>query len=109
MPPAKKAAPKAPEADPLESEPTPTGDVVAEVTELLEGDKDEAEDVVAEAAKDPEPELVLIDRPCPTCYPDGWPACEDGVRASCEHLSIVFGQPVSMPREQAEKTWGKQS
>lgn len=50
-----------------------------------------------------EPELILVFDPCPKHYPGGWASVgqEEGVRATCEHLSAEWGFGSEMTKERA--------
>ena len=51
---------------------------------------------------DCEPDLVHVAEPCAKCYPEGWfEGAENGVRASCPHLSIVYGDFIALERSVA--------
>lgn len=46
-----------------------------------------------------EPDLVNVAVPCPSCYPEGWfEGAIEGARASCSHLTIVFGEFTELGR-----------
>lgn len=101
-PPEAEAAPEAPaetSAEPVSAvlENITSGAPDAAETELVSGETDGVMDSI-----EPEPDLVAIGEPCPQCYPKGWfEGAVLGARASCGHLSIVFGEFETMTRERA--------
>ena len=75
-------------ADNPPDEATPEADETHDTATDLD---DSSEDNEADAAAGAE--LVEVRGPCRKCYPDGWPAREQGASASCHHgLSVRFGE-----------------
>jgi hypothetical protein len=69
---------------------------------------DDAEDTGKNGARDDsdddQEELVTVAEPCAKCFPDGWPAQEDGAFVNCAHdHGIRYGELVVITKQRARE------
>lgn len=74
----------------------------SQVNDDDDDDKDSAAGKDESGESDSDPDLVWTDSPCAICFPEGWPAEEEGAHVNCPHgHAIAYGQRVQISKDRA--------